>query len=90
MKLDIEPERLGPLCICAVRYCQGRQTYMPDLIRSIVRPMLPKLSTEDIRVMLEDCAYQARFSLYGDDRIDKPGWLKWEQDLREELERRTT
>ena len=27
--------------------------------------------------------------LYGDERIDKPGWLKWKADLIAEKERRT-
>ena len=30
MIVDIEQEDFGMLCACAIRYCQGRETYMPD------------------------------------------------------------
>ena len=86
--LNIDEENLGTLCICAIRYCQGRQTYMPDLVRTIVRPLLPKLTDKTIHVMAEDCEFQKEMKLYGDDNIDKPGWLKWELELQKEKERR--
>ena len=79
----------GTLAICAIRYCHGRQTYMPDLVRSIVRPHLKELSDKDLNVMIEDCDFQERMCLYGDERIDKPGWLKWKDELIAERERRT-
>lgn len=88
MKINIEQEHLGALCIAAIRYCQGRQTYMPDLVRGIVTPMLPKLSDKDLAVMLDDCDFQARMHLYGDEIIDKPGWIKWKEALLKEHERR--
>lgn len=88
MKIDIDQERLGTLCICAIRYCQGRQTYMPSLVQSIVKPLLQKLSDKDIGVMLEDCDFQDRMHLYGDETIDKPGWLAWRELLEREAERR--
>ena len=67
---------LGTLCICAIRYCMGRQTYMPDLVRGIVRPLLPKLENRDIGVLHDDCLFQERMLLWGDEQIDKPGWIK--------------
>ena len=88
INVSIGDEDLGTLCICAVRYCQGRQTYMPDLVRSIVRPLLPKLTDKTIHVMAEDCRFQKKAELYGDENIDKPGWLKWEQEIEEEKVRR--
>lgn len=86
--IALEPEHFGTLCICALRYCQGRETYMPDLVRGIVRSTLPLLLDRDIAVMLEDCDFQERMNLYGDERIDKPGWLAWKETLIEEMERR--
>lgn len=85
----LEKEDFGTLAICAVRYCHGRQTYMPDLVRSIVRPHLKELSDKDLNVMIEDCDFQERMNLYGDERIDKLGWLRWKADLIAERERRT-
>lgn len=79
---------LGTLCICAIRYCQGRRTYMPDLVRSIVRPLLRELSDRDIYVMIDDCDFQDRCNLYGDELIDKPGWIEWKKELLNEKKRR--
>lgn len=88
MTIDISQKAFGTLAICAIRYCHGRQTYMPDLVRNIITPRLKKLSDKDLTVMIDDCDFQARMHLYGDERIDKPGWLKWEADLIAERERR--
>ena len=79
---------LGTLAICAIRYCQGRQTYMPSLVRGIVRGHLRELSDETLTVMLNDCEDQERYNLYGSEIIDKPGWLKWKEDLLNEQARR--
>ena len=87
--IKLEKDDFGTLAICAVRYCQGRQTYMPDLVRSIVRPRLKELSDRDLNVMIEDCDFQERMNLYGNERIDKPGWLEWKADLIAERERRS-
>ena len=87
--MTINKEDFGTLAICAIRYCQGRQTYMPDLVRGILRPKLKELSDKDLRVMIDDCDFQERCDLYGDERIDKPGWIKWKSDLMKENERRT-
>ena len=84
----IDREKLGVLCICALRYCQGRETYMPDLVRGIVRPYLKAVTDKDLGVMIEDCAFQERMNLYGDERIDKPGWIRWAEELKAEQERR--
>ena len=88
MKIDISEEHLGLLCICAVRYCHGRETYMPALVRSIIRPLLPVISDKDLAVMIDDCAFQKRMCLFGDEKIDKPGWEAWECVLLNEKKRR--
>lgn len=62
---------------------------MPSLVRGIIRPHLKELSDKDLAVMIDDCSYQKRFDLYGDEAIDKPGWIKWEQELLKERERRS-
>ncbi len=91
MKIDIGPEDFGTICICAIRYCHGRMTYMPDLVRRIINRYLknPKVITDKtLQVMINDCDFQRRMNLYGDECIDKPGWLAWEKMLLEEKERR--
>lgn len=88
--ISVNEHKFGILAICAIRYCQDRQTYMPDLVRGIVASLLPKLEDRDIDIMLDDCDFQRRMNLYGDGRIDKPGWLKWEEVLKAEKNRRTS
>lgn len=85
---NISQEDFGTLAICAIRYCQGRQTYMPGLVREIVIPHLPELSDKDLNVLIDDCAYQERMDMYGDKRIDKPGWIRWKEILLAEKKRR--
>lgn len=86
--IKINDEPFGVLAVCALRYCHGRETYMPDLVRKAIRPHLKELSDKDIGVMINDCDYQRRYDLYGDKMIDKPGWLEWERELIAERERR--
>lgn len=88
MKIEMSKEDFGTLCICAIRYCHGRKTYMPSLVQDIVRVHLKDLSDKDINVMLDDCKFQERMNLYGDERIDKPGWLEWEKRLKHEKSKR--
>lgn len=88
MKVDIDQKDFGTLCICAIRYCHGRQSYMPSLVLGIVWSHIGEISDNDLNIMIQDCDYQRKFDLYGDERIDKPGWLEWEQFLKDEKERR--
>ncbi len=89
-KITINKEDFAILCICAIRYCQGRETYMPKFVRDIVRNHLQNLDYGDLQVMLQDCEFQRNMNLYGDEWIDKPGWLRWKQDLKDEIRRRST
>ena len=86
--IKLQEENFATLAICAIRYCQGRQTYMPDLVREIIRPHLKEIDDKGLAVMIDDCDFQARMSLYGDERIDKPGWIRWREELLAEKERR--
>lgn len=87
MKIDISQEDFGALAICAIRYCHGRQTYMPSLVQSICKAHLKEFSDNDIGVMLIDCERMNDFD-YGNPTIDKPGWLAWHEALEAEKERR--
>ena len=87
MKINIPQADFGTLCICALRYCHGRRTYMPSLVTRIVGAHLREFSDKDIAVMVEDCQFQRRMNLYGDD-CDKVDWLRWEEIINAEMERR--
>jgi hypothetical protein len=86
--IRISEDKFGILAICAIRYCQGRQTYMPDLVRSVVKNHLDAVEDNDLAVMIADCEFQEWANLYGDEKIDKPGWLKWRKTLLAEKVRR--
>lgn len=86
--ISIDKYCFGTLAICAIRYCQGRMTYMPSEVQRIIRPYLKELSDRDIAVMIDDCDFQRQTNNYGDEHIDKPQWLGWEQELIQEKERR--
>lgn len=86
--IRISENNFGILAICAIRYCQGRQTYMPDLVRSVVKNHLDEVDDNDLAVMIADCEFQEWANLYGDEKIDKPGWLKWRETLLAEKVRR--
>ena len=86
--IKLDQENFGTLAICAIRYCQGRQTYMPSLVQGILKPHLKELSDKDLSVMLDDCDFQERMNLYGSDTIDKPDWLAWKETLLAEKESR--
>ena len=83
---NIEPDDMGTLCICAIRYCQGRQTYMPLLVQRIVISLLPKLTDKDIICLLQDCNYRKKYDIYGDNSLDKPNWILFEEAIRAEQE----
>lgn len=86
--IKIMNENFATLAICAIRYCHGRQTYMPELVRGIIISHLKEIDDRDLDVMIDDCRFQENMNLYGDERIDKPGWIKWKEILMQEKERR--
>lgn len=83
MKIEISQEDFGTLCICALRYCHGRRTYMPSLVQEIVGAHLMELSDKDIDVLINDNDFLKRFNLYGDE-CDKTDWLIWAAKVRAE------
>ena len=86
--IRLNPKNFGALAKYALRYAMGRQTYAPGEVRDIVRPHLKDISNKDLYVMITDCRHQSVTGNYGDPAIDKPGWVKWEQELNEEWNRR--
>ena len=86
--MKISKDDFGTLCICAIRYCHGRETYMPELVQRIVGEHLTELTDKDVGVLVNDCDWQNKLDLYGDPSIDKPGWLRWAVKVKDEYERR--
>ena len=70
--INISQEDFGTLCICALRYCHGRQTYMPSLVQEIVQNYFKDLSEKDLKIIAEDERFQREMNLWGSkfDRLD--------------------
>lgn len=87
MTIRMTRDELADLCISALRYCQGRRTYMPSAVIAICKRFLPEFLKRDLKVMLNDCNEQKRWGNYGDD-CDREDWIAWREALIEEIERR--
>lgn len=85
MYIDTKDKDFGIALNCAIRYCIGRQSYMPSLIIGYVRPLLPHLDYATVKIMWNDVRAA---EYYGDESIDKPLWMGFLKDLAEELDRR--
>ena len=59
MTIDISQEDFGTLCVCALRYCHGRRTYMPSLVQQIVMAHFKDLSDRDLKVIADDESFQS-------------------------------
>ena len=89
MSIKVDEQDFGTVCVCALRYAMGRKTYMPSLVRDFVRPLLTQLPDKTLAVMINDCEEQERMNVWGSETIDKPGWVRWKQELLTEKERRS-
>ena len=86
--MNIYNDDFGTLAICAIRYCQGRQTYMPKLVQGIVKSHISEISNKDLQVLINDCESQAMWGgNYGSD-YDKQNWLEYRDFLIAEQNKR--
>lgn len=87
-KLKQTDEDFGTICVCAVRYCFGRETYMPSLVQDFVLRNFKYLNDNELKVMVDDINFSERINQLGDERIDKPNWIKFREKINSELEKR--
>ena len=81
--IKLTQDEFGVLCLCALRYCHGRMTYMPSLIQSIVLQHKDELSDKDRACILQDKDFQRRCDLWGSD-IDRTAWERFYERLGEQ------
>ena len=86
--IDIKDKDFGALLICAVRYCLGRQTYMPELIIDYITPLLPHISDNTLRCIETDLSHPKLYGGFGHEKIDEPIWIKFRCNVQEEIQRR--
>lgn len=87
--IDPANEDFGLVMTCAIRYCLGRQTYVPGLVIGTIRPYISRISDRTLGCMIRDIERPDIFGGYGDPLIDKPGWLQFLNDLKKERDKRS-
>ena len=87
-KYYFEDDFFGAVINCAIRYCLGRQSYTPSLVIDEVRKVLPLLNDKTIGCMERDIREADKFSGYGDEKIDKPEWLKFLKEIQDLMDKR--
>ena len=85
MKLVEIDEDFCAILVCAIRYCLGRQTYMPSLVIDFIRPLLPHLDDKTLSIIENDIR---NAESYGSEKIDKPIWVRFLSEVEEEICRR--
>ena len=83
--IEENDDLFGAVLNCAVRYCIGRQSYMPGLVVGEITPWLPMLSGKTLWCFERDI--EEADSL-GDESIDAPIWRAFLCDVKAEIERR--
>lgn len=78
--VEIAKDDFGTLCICALRYCHGRHTYMPELVQSIVKAHFKDLSDRDLGVIADDRKAQEIMDSRGYP-FDQTDWLNFYEAL---------
>ena len=82
MELDRD---FGTVCGCAVRYSLGRQTYMPSLVQQFINRNLKQIDSYSLAIMARDIKGAPS---YGNETIDKPGWMNFLAVVEKELKDR--
>lgn len=91
----------GTICLCAMRYALGRETYMPGLVQDYIRAHIKEIELNAISVMIADIDGADRIREHklsngdtividglGSTVIDRPGWEQFREFLKSEKERR--
>lgn len=73
------------ILVCAERYALGRQTYVVKDVINYITPLLSKLSIQTLKTIERDLANAYS---YGDEKIDKPIWIKLLKNVKNELNKR--
>lgn len=84
-----EDKGFSTVCICAVRYALGRRTYIPEIVQKFIRQNFAKITRWDLKVMEAEIKEASeRPGGCGDEKIDKPGWMCFLEDIKKEIWRR--
>lgn len=89
--IDLTDDDFTCILTAAIRYTLGRETYMPMLVTSYIRPLLPYLTNKALSLFEKDIREQGNMDYeraYGDPLIDRPVWDKFYADVVCEMKKR--
>lgn len=74
------------ILLCAVRYAIGRRTYIPSLVIDYITPLLPYMSEDVLKLILNEIVQHYSYEgALGDEKIDKPYWIDFLRKIRLEI-----
>ena len=74
------------ILLCAVRYAIGRRTYIPSLVIDYITPLLPYLSEDVLKLIVNEIVQRYTYEgALGDEKIDKPYWEQFLRKIRLEM-----
>ena len=88
MTVEINKD-LEAILVCAVRYAIGRKSYMPSMVIDYITPLLPYLSEDVLKLIVNEIIEHYTYEgALGDEKIDKPYWIDFLQRIEIEMEGR--
>ena len=79
MTIEID-KNFETILLCAVRYAIGRRTYIPSLVIDYITPLLPYLSEDVLKLIVNEIVQHYTYEgALGDEKIDKPYWEQFLQ-----------
>ena len=74
------------ILLCAVRYAIGRRTYIPSRVIDYITPLLPYLSEDVLKLIVNEIIERYTYEgALGDEKIDKPYWEQFLRKIRLEI-----
>ena len=74
------------ILLCAVRYAIGRKSYIPSLVIDYITPLLPYLSEDVLKLIVNEIIEHYTYEgALGDEMIDKPYWEQFLRKIRLEI-----
>lgn len=87
-KIRLDDDDFGAVLTCAIRYCFGRQTYMPGLIMDYITPLLPYVADKTLWCFDADLQRPDIYGGLGHETIDKPRWIMFHEAVKREIQNR--
>lgn len=85
MTIEID-KNFETILLCAVRYAIGRKSYMPSMVIDYITPLLPYLSEDVLKLIVNEVIERYTFEgALGDEMIDRPYWEQFLLRIRLEI-----